>query len=274
MSTSLDTILSGGTPATETQETTQPVVETPQAEQTTEQQGEATEAEPSKDGKPIPVGAIRQAERDKADKRYTAVLDNLRQEIADRDAAWDRRLAKMAEAAKPPAQPQQAPDFYENPPAAVLHTVQPVVTELRNAMLHNSRLIAEQRHNEDVVKAADDAFAKAVGEGKLTSADPEFQQVMNSPNIYDAAVKWHRRILAQEEIGPDPAAYKAKLEAEIRAQLAAEAQPDAQTTQPRQNGAAPVMPSNFATARNVGARSGPAWSGPTPIADIFARPRK
>ena len=32
-----------------------------------------------------------------------------------------------------------------------------------------------------------------------------------------------------------------------------------------------VMPSNLAGARNVSARSGPAWSGPAPISDIFNR---
>ena len=30
-----------------------------------------------------------------------------------------------------------------------------------------------------------------------------------------------------------------------------------------------VMPSNSANARNVGPRRGPAWSGQTPLADIF-----
>ena len=35
-----------------------------------------------------------------------------------------------------------------------------------------------------------------------------------------------------------------------------------------------AMPSNFANARNVGARSGPAWTGPTPLDDIFDRGRK
>lgn len=34
-----------------------------------------------------------------------------------------------------------------------------------------------------------------------------------------------------------------------------------------------VYPSNFASARNVGKRSGPAWSGPASISDIFDRAR-
>lgn len=36
---------------------------------------------------------------------------------------------------------------------------------------------------------------------------------------------------------------------------------------------APVFPSNFAGARNVAPRSGPAWSGPKPLRDIFNRAR-
>ena len=70
------------------------------------------------------------------------------------------------------------------------------------------------------------------------------------------------------EIGSDPAAYKAKLAEEIRSQLMAEFQ---QGQQPAAQRAAPVMPSNFATGRNVGARSGPAWSGPPSLDDIFKR---
>ena len=39
--------------------------------------------------------------------------------------------------------------------------------------------------------------------------------------------------------------------------------------QPQQRSA--VMPSNFAGARSVGRRTGPAWAGPTPLNDIFNR---
>jgi hypothetical protein len=41
-----------------------------------------------------------------------------------------------------------------------------------------------------------------------------------------------------------------------------------QAPAPRQ---APVMPSNFATARSVTSRNGPAFAGPTPLNDIFKR---
>ena len=44
-------------------------------------------------------------------------------------------------------------------------------------------------------------------------------------------------------------------------------QGDGQQAQQRQA----AMPSNFASARNVGSRAGPAWSGPASIQDIFKR---
>ena len=102
---------------------------------------------------------------------------------------------------------------------------------------------------------------------KLDPAD--YHKVANSPNRYAAAVQWHQRQLAQAEIGDDPAAYKAKLEAEVREKVLAELQQgDGQQTQQRQA----AMPSNFASARNVANRSaGPAWSGPASIQDIFKR---
>lgn len=48
--------------------------------------------------------------------------------------------------------------------------------------------------------------------------------------------------------------------------------PSPQQQQQQQRAPMPqVFPSNLAGARNVGSRSGPAWSGPTPIKDIFDR---
>jgi hypothetical protein len=44
-------------------------------------------------------------------------------------------------------------------------------------------------------------------------------------------------------------------------------EPRAATTRDRP---ATVMPSNLSSARNVGSRNGAAWSGPTPLKDIFA----
>jgi hypothetical protein len=116
----------------------------------------------------------------------------------------------------------------------------------------------------DKVKEAEEAFVQAVQSRTLEVAD--YHKVVNSPNRYAAAVEWHKRQTALKEIGDDPASYKERLKAELLAEL--------QQGQPPANNAAaavPVMPSNLATARNVGSRSGPAWGGPTPLNDIFKR---
>jgi hypothetical protein len=271
MSTSLDTILSGREPAS-AQETTQEQAtqapEVSEAEATTEQQPEVHEGERTAEGgKQAPIGAIRQAEREKATKRYTEQVADFDKRLAETNAAWDRRFTQLLETVKPKAEPQPAPDMFENPSAFVRNELNGPMTEMRQVLMHNSRLIAEQRHTEEAVSAADAAFSEAHATGKLDPA--EAQRVLSSPNIYDAAVRWHRRQQAQAEIGDDPAAYKERLRKELMAELQANGGGEQQQVQQEQP--ARIMPSNFATARNVGARSGPAWAGPTPLNDIFKR---
>lgn len=259
---SLDNILSGRTDApADKQETEQPTTTeaTVETEQPTETEGEQA-GEP---GKQPPIGAIRQAEREKATKRYTEQVADFDRRLNEQNQAWERRFNTLVERLAPKQEPKPAPDFFENPNAAVMHTVAPHFDEFRGMMLHNSRIVAETRHGDDVVEQADKAFTTAMQSRTLDPAD--YQRVINSPNIYDAAVKWHKRQQAQAEIGDDPVKFREKVEAEIRAKLEAEGQ--------QQNGATPVMPSNLTTVRNVGSRAGPAWTGPKSLNEIFSRKR-
>src|SRR5687767_3943492 len=105
---SLDEILSSGeaTPATEKQDATQAVKQT--AEQTTEQTTEATETEQQtgEPGKQAPIGAIRQAEREKATKRYTEQVADFEKKLNDQNQAWERRFGQLLETVKPKAEPK------------------------------------------------------------------------------------------------------------------------------------------------------------------------
>lgn len=49
---------------------------------------------------------------------------------------------------------------------------------------------------------------------------------------------------------------------------------NSEVPQQRQQQPASIFPSNFSTSRNVSHRRGPAWTGPTPLTDIFDRSRK
>jgi hypothetical protein len=79
------------------------------------------------------------------------------------------------------------------------------------------------------------------------------------------------------EIGGNPTAFRQRVAEEERQRVLAEMgiEPgqqagDQQVIPPAARAA---MPTNFATGRNVGSRSGPGWTGPQSIDDIFSARR-
>ena len=268
MSTDLENILSGqGAPAPAPEATRTE----PQPETTEQPQGQP---EPSSEGEPqtdergmVPVAAL-QAERQKA-KRYTEQVAEFQTKLEQQNAQWEQRFNQIFAQLQPkPAQPEaeQAPDIWTDPDAYVQRGVQQAVSPVMTQLKAMQRGMAEIQFKPEVVSQAVDAFDTALKTGRL---DPVVhQRIMASPNPYAAAVQWHQTETTMAEIGSDPAAYKAKLAEEIRAQVMAELQ---QGQQPGAQRAAPAMPGNFATGRNVGARTGPAYSGPPTLDDIINR---
>lgn len=260
---SLDNILSGGAaPAAE-----------PEKQEAVAQEQPVTQAEPEGDQqeaqgdrqKMVPHEALH-AEKQKV-KRYTEEVADFRRQLTETNAQWERRMAQLIETLKPQQPAPQPPDWYVDPEARtdhqIIQRVNPQFEQFGQQLLAIAKDNAITRYTEEKVNEAEQAFIEAMNSQKLDPAD--YHKVVGSPNRYAAAVQWHQRQQAQAEIGDDPAAYKAKVEAEIKAKLLEEmgAKPGAQP--------APVLPSNIAGARNVGTRSGPAWAGPTPLTDIFKR---
>lgn len=274
MPESLENILSGDRAIAPTPETPTPARQEPPTQEAAPQPSPAPEAEPEThelpDGrKTVPLEALH-AERSKA-KRYTEEVADFRKQLQETNAAWERRMAQVLEAVKPKQEPQAVPDIFDNAPEAIRHTVAPQFDQINQTVLANARLIAGMKYSDDEVDTAEKAFIEAVQSQRLDPAD--YHKVVGSPNRYAAAVQWHKRQQAQAEIGDDPQAFRAKVEAEILAKHGL-APPPAGQPQQQQAQPAPVMPSNLATARNVGARSGPAWSGPTPLQNIFDTKRR
>lgn len=111
-------------------------------------------------------------------------------------------------------QPQQpVPDIFENPSAAVAHAMQPQLQQIRNALMHNSQLVASQIHGADAVSEADKAFSDAVAMRIIDPAD--YHRVLNSPNIYDAAVRWHKQQGIRQKIGDDLDGFLKKRDEEL-----------------------------------------------------------
>lgn len=135
---------------------------------------------------------------------------------AERDLDEMRgRLAALQEAQKPAAEKPKAPDFWEDPNAFVQGALSPMqeqfqqqVQEMRE---HFSKQSAVTQHGADVVKAAEDAVEEA-----LRQLPPDQQARMRAArgkdmDPYGEMVRWNKQRLAMQEVGPDPAAYKARI---------------------------------------------------------------
>jgi hypothetical protein len=276
VSTPLDEILSKGGETMPSAETTteKPVSqEQPQAaEQTAQQPGEAEpETHEGPDGrKMVPIEALH-AERGKA-KRYTEQVASFEKRLDETNTAWERRMAQLLERLTPPQQPQQAPDFFDDPAKATQHLVAPHFQQISQHLQAIAKDNAIVRFSEAEVDEAEQAFLAALKTEKLDPAD--YDKVVNSPNRFAAAVQWHKRQQAQAEIGDDPAAFRAKVEAEILAKHGLSPDGNGVQNGQQQQARPATFPSNLANARNVGARTGPAWGGPQPVESIFALKRK
>jgi len=106
------------------------------------------------------------------------------------------------------------------------------------------------------------AFEAAVRQNPALQAE-----LMRQQHPWEFAYQQGKRLLAMQEIGDDPAAYKERLE--LLAELSAQ-QP--QTNQPA---AAPAptaaLPTSLATARSAAGRSADPHTGPTPFEDLFKK---
>lgn len=265
--TDLDSILSGKGAAAPTPE----AVAEPNTEQQTPQvESEAQGAEAEGNGeqggrqKMVPQEALH-AEKQKV-KRYTEQVAEFDRKLVEQNATWERRLEQIIGAIAPqpkPQEQQQAPAFWEDPNAFVTSALTPVQQQIKQQQEAFSLTLAEEKHGAETVANAFNALKAAMQTNPAAAG--EYQAIMQSRHPYGALVDWHKKHEAAQEIGSDPAAYREKLKAEILAEMQAATPAPAPT---------PVMPSNLAGARNVGSRSGPAWSGPQPLNDIFDRSRQ
>ena len=230
-----------------------PPVETPEpaAEAAPEPEAKANDEPPaSTDGRTVPLAALEKVRAERADHK----------ERAARFEGENAELRRQLEEAKrgPAIQPQapQPINPAENPEAFVERIQQVVLNE----RLNTSELLLRKELGAEKVDAAIAEFQAAA------KADPTlFPNLYSQPDPYAWMHKQVERIRAQAEIGDDPASYRAKIEAELRAKWEAEhGAPPA----PRVSPAAGLAPS-LANARSAASRSAPTFTGPTPLGDMF-----
>lgn len=243
--------------------------ETPVEEQTTEQQPEAEtlEGDGERSEQKVPVAAL-QKEREKA-KRYTEQVAEFERKLQEQDQRWAQRFDNLAMQLRPqPATEQTASDpldsLLNDPNAYLGKQLEPIREETARLREFYSQREAVREYGQEKVSEAYQALDAAINSGAMNRG-AVMTALRQSMDPFGDIMKWHER----NSIVSDPAAYEAQVREKVKAELQAEMQANG-GAQPQVKPPAPVMPSNFATARNVGTRAGPAWTGQKPITDIFS----
>lgn len=210
----------------------------------------------------VPLAAL-QAERQKA-KRYTEEVAELKHKLTEMDRNWANRFEQLQKAHAPAAPVVDPVDaLFQSPDEYISRAAAAQIQPLQAKMHAMARQYAEMQFKPETVEEAVQAFDAAV---KSRALPPEvYQRVMESVNPFAESVKWHEQRKLEAEIGGDPAAYRDKLRAQILAEING-----GERDEPNAGRRAPVMPTDLARTRNVGSRSVPEWSGPEPLASIFA----
>lgn len=219
LSQAIDGVQEPETPAVEPETTEAPQ----EAEQAT-----TTPSEPAPEPEPKA-----EPPAEKPDMVPVAVVQELR-----------RELRELKQAAQPK---QQVPDFID--PEGMQFVGQRMAEMQANHAAELSEVKARMQFGSDKVDAA---FKAAESAGILDNfkgiADP-----------WGSLTRWHQQQTVLQEVGDDPAAYKSKLEAEIRAKVEAEMV----AKQAAKVAGTPAPSLANVTGTGGGART--TWNGPTPL---------
>lgn len=161
---------------------------------------------------------------------------------------WKEKAIRFEEEAKQlrerMSEPQQRTEQTQ------LDPIQQVRQEMLNERFNMSEMVARQKYAD--LDDAVEAFKEAAKQNPALG-----MALQQQPNPYEFAYREGKRIQLLKEVGDDPAAYRARIEAEIRAELQ------------KANPAALNLPASLAGARSSASRSSPAFTGPAPLGTLF-----
>jgi hypothetical protein len=205
-----------------------------------------------------------------------ATLEKVRNDWKSKYAAEQARaelLAKQLEEAKkpPPPSPQAAPQQQYIPPPDpsvdpqgwAMHMFQENQRAMLNERLNNSEMMLREKLGDEKVNEYAAEFRR------LAQADQTlFGKLYSQPHPYSWLTREVDRLRLHSEIGDDPTAFKARIEAEARAKWEAE-----MAQQPANGGGrtspAAGLPPSLANARSVAGRTTTTFTGPPPIEELF-----
>jgi len=199
-----------------------------------------------------------------------------RQDWKEKAARAEGELAElrrqMEEARRPQPAPAQQPQYQQRPMPDPNTDLQGYLVALEqrnearalNMQLNTSEMFLREKIGPEKVNEYVSEFKRAA------EADPSlYGKLYSQPNPYGWMQREVERMRLMNEVS-DPDAYRAKvraeLEAELRAALPVQQQPPVSP--------AAGQPRSLATARSVAPRSAPQWSGERPLDQILADRRR
>lgn len=260
MDTSIDDILNEPAPEAIAEVAQEAITETPEPETIGQPRDEAGRFAPKDE-----TGVITQETADTVPPtepqqglppaEYAALKDERRkrQEAEARIAALEQQFHQARQ--QQPQEPE--PDFWDNPKALIAAQLNQFGQELRHQLKQEqitervdaSEQVARGKYNDFDEKLS--AFQQAVQLNPLLA-----REMANSSDPAEFAYSRGKTALEIQRVGSLDEVIKAeraKWEAEARAAIPA-----------------PSLPHSTASERSVGARSGPAWAGSTPIDSILS----
>ena len=172
-----------------------------------------------------------------------AALLEVRQELRD-----------LKTLAAPKAAPTPPPDVFEDPQGFSQHMQRQLEAATTSQKLEMSKFMAEREFGAEQVQAMYDYFEQHPDQS---------QAFRNSPSPYHAGMEHYNKHRVAQEIGSDPAAYREKLEAEIRTKLEAE-----MVAKQARDNAGKFAPS-MANATGTGGGPKSNWTGPADLTSIL-----
>lgn len=182
---------------------------------------------------------------------YKAIRDE-----REKRQALERELEALKQQFAAPQEQAPPPSIWEDDQGALQHVKQEAI----GAAVQQATFNAKLDMSEMMVRQANPDFEDVKAEFlALAQQNPVLvQQALSDPHPWSKAYQIAKNHKAMQELG---ATNVDDLRAKIRAELEAEMQ----VQQPvRQS-----IPPSLATERNVGSRSGPAWSGPRPLSELL-----
>lgn len=229
------------------------------------------------------LAAVQATRRQREDHKGRA--DKLEGELAAHKAELE--ALRKAALTPPPAPPQPAAPVVQQQPAEPVPIPNPLEDPagwqayqsqvMLNERLNTSETILRSQIPDEDIDAKMEVFKKAC------DSNPSLRiQLAQQAHPWKWAYSHAQKLMAMDEIGADPAAYRSKLETELRAKIEAELLEKAAAATPEPAAAlAPVaaapaaprpnIPASIATTRSAGPRESVVMEEAPSFAEVFAR---